>query len=156
MPLSENDDMVQAPHRADEPHGKGVLPGAVRGRDDFADPHALETTRSRSWPARPRRDDQFCPAEAASPFACDGGLLVQGEVLKSELAVTGEEEGEESKHAEQERDHRAGILSGLAPTDQPLGCRPESWRGTGLDRPPTQQGLGQACVFASPGERTRQ
>jgi hypothetical protein len=30
---------------------------------------------------------------------------VQGEVLKSELAVTGEEEGEESKHAE------AGILA---------------------------------------------
>src|SRR5438132_809576 len=66
-----------------------------------------------------------------TPSLVDGELLVQGEVLESELAVAGEEEGQESKHAEQERDHRAGILSGSAPTDQPLGCRPEFWRGTG-------------------------
>jgi hypothetical protein len=49
-------------------------------------------------------------------------LLVQGEVLESELAVAGEKEGEESKQAEQEDDHRAGIFSGPAPPDQSLGA----------------------------------
>ena len=52
-----------------------------------------------------------------TPSLVDGELLLQGEVLESELAVAGEEEGQESKHAEQERDHRAGILSGSEATD---------------------------------------
>jgi hypothetical protein len=42
----------------------------------------------------------------------DGELLVQGQVLEGELAVATDEEGEEPKQVEQERDHRAGILSG--------------------------------------------
>ncbi len=43
MPLAENDDMVQAlaAHRADEALREGILPRAVRGREDFLDPHAL-------------------------------------------------------------------------------------------------------------------
>ena len=49
-----------------------------------------------------------------------GELLSQGKVLDRELAVAAEEEGEESKQVEQESDHRAGIVSGSGPTDQPL------------------------------------
>src|SRR2546426_7946898 len=49
-------------------------------------------------------------------------LLPQGKVLDSELAVAAEEEREESKHVEQEGDHRAEILSGSAPTDQRLAA----------------------------------
>ena len=54
----------------------------------------------------------------------DGQLLPQGEVLEGELAVAAEQELEESKQVEQEKDHRAGIVSGSEPTDQPLagGC----------------------------------
>src|SRR3989454_4106736 len=49
-------------------------------------------------------------------------LLPQGKVLDSELAVAAEEEREQSKHVEQEGDHRAEILSGSAPTDQRLAA----------------------------------
>jgi hypothetical protein len=43
MPFAENNEMVQAlaSHRADKPLGKRVLPGAVRRREDFFDPHTL-------------------------------------------------------------------------------------------------------------------
>jgi hypothetical protein len=42
--LAENDDMVQAlaPDRADQSLREGVLPRAVRRRQDFTDGHALE------------------------------------------------------------------------------------------------------------------
>ncbi len=52
-----------------------------------------------------------------------GELLPQGKVLDRELAVAAEEEGEESKQLEQESDHRAGIVSGSGPADQPLARR---------------------------------
>ena len=66
-------------------------------------------------------------------------LLPQGKVFDSELAVAAEEEREESKHVEQEGDHRAEILSGSAPIDQRLAAgrgfgeghlarRPKFWR----------------------------
>jgi len=45
--------------------------------------------------------------------------VAQGQVLEGELAVAAEQEGEESK-VEQEGNHRAGIVSGSEPTDQPL------------------------------------
>src|SRR2546425_9601910 len=43
VPLAEDDDMVQAlaTHGADEALREGILPRAVRGREDFFDPHAL-------------------------------------------------------------------------------------------------------------------
>src|SRR5260370_36461685 len=43
VPLAENDDMVQAlaAHRAEEALREGILPRAVRGREDFLEPHAL-------------------------------------------------------------------------------------------------------------------
>ena len=47
---------------------------------------------------------------------------MQGEVFEGELAVAAEQEGEESKQVEQEKDHRAGIVSGSEPTDQPLAA----------------------------------
>ena len=51
----------------------------------------------------------------------DGELVAQGQVLEGELAVAAEEEGEEPKQVEQESDHRAEIVSGSGPPDQPLG-----------------------------------
>src|SRR3989442_14951600 len=49
MPLGENDDVVQAlaSHRTNEPLGERVLPRAVRGRDDFTDPHPLDALAKR-------------------------------------------------------------------------------------------------------------
>jgi hypothetical protein len=49
MALGDNDDVVQAlaSHRANEPLGERVLPGAVRGRDDFTDPHPLDALAKR-------------------------------------------------------------------------------------------------------------
>ena len=43
MALAENDDMIQAlaPDRIDQALGERILPGAVRRREDFLDPHAL-------------------------------------------------------------------------------------------------------------------
>src|SRR5262249_50100416 len=45
MPFAENDDMLQAlaAHRADEPLDERVLPGAVRRREDFTDPHRFHS-----------------------------------------------------------------------------------------------------------------
>ena len=60
-----------------------------------------------------------------------GELVAQGEVLEGELAVAAAEEGEETKHVEQEGDHGARILSGSEPTDQPLALGWKFWRGTG-------------------------
>ena len=44
VPFAEDDDVIQtlAPDGADEPLREGVLPGAVRRRQDFTDAHALE------------------------------------------------------------------------------------------------------------------
>src|SRR5438132_8837891 len=49
MSLGENNVIVQAlaPHRANYPLGEGILPGTVRGRDDFTDPHALDALTKR-------------------------------------------------------------------------------------------------------------
>jgi hypothetical protein len=47
--------------------------------------------------------------------------LAQGEVSEGELPVAAAEEREESKHVEQEGDHRTEILSGSDLTDQRLG-----------------------------------
>jgi hypothetical protein len=45
--------------------------------------------------------------------------------------VAAEEEGQKAKQMEENSDHRAAILAGSGPTDQPLVARPEYWRGTG-------------------------
>jgi hypothetical protein len=57
--------------------------------------------------------------------------------------VAATEEGEESKQVQQEGDHRARILSGSEPTDQPLGRRTEFWRRTG---PSARPGRGEASA----------
>jgi hypothetical protein len=44
--------------------------------------------------------------------------------------VAAEEEGQYPKQVEQERDHRAEIVAGSEPRDQPLGRRMEFWRRT--------------------------
>src|SRR2546426_12165326 len=62
----------------------------------------------------------------------DGELVAQGEILESELAVAAAQEGEEANEVEQDGDHRARILSGSEPTDQPLARRTQFWRRTGL------------------------
>jgi hypothetical protein len=45
VPFAKDDDMIEtlAPDRADEPLREGVLPRAVRCREDFLDPHALHS-----------------------------------------------------------------------------------------------------------------
>ena len=45
MTLIEDDDVVQAfsADRADQAFGEGILPGAVRRREGFVDPHALHS-----------------------------------------------------------------------------------------------------------------
>src|SRR5437016_1685531 len=48
------------------------------------------------------------------------------------MAVSAAEEGKQSKQAEQEGDHRAGIFSGSALPDQSLWRRTEFWRRTGI------------------------
>jgi len=48
--------------------------------------------------------------------------MAQGQVLQGDMAVSAAEEGKQSKQAEQESNHRAGIFSGSAPPDQSLGA----------------------------------
>jgi hypothetical protein len=45
VPFAKDEDMIQtlAPDRADESLREGVLPRAVRRRQDFRDPHALHS-----------------------------------------------------------------------------------------------------------------
>src|SRR6266850_5853715 len=44
VPFAKVEDVIQtlAPDRADEPLREGILPGAVRRREDFTDAHALQ------------------------------------------------------------------------------------------------------------------
>jgi len=62
----------------------------------------------------------------------DGELVAQGEILESELPVAAAQEGEEPNEVEQDGDHRARILSRSELADQPLACRTEFWRRTGV------------------------
>ena len=78
--------------------------------------------------------------------------MAQGQVLEGELAVAAEEEGEKPKQVEQESDHRAEIVSGPGPPDQPLGRRMRFWRWTGRGVKPV---LG-AMVDADPVAHWRQ
>ena len=57
VPFAKDDDMIEtlAPDRADEPLREGVLPRAVRCREDFLDPHALHTLPD-DVAVDPRRD----------------------------------------------------------------------------------------------------
>ncbi len=50
--------------------------------------------------------------------------------------MAAEEEGEEPKQVEQESDHRAEIVAGSEPTDQPLDRRARFWRRTGYSKGP--------------------
>src|SRR6059036_111293 len=80
-------------------------------------------------PARPH-PRQRAPEEAVAPAhlrpshrpLVDGELVAQGQVLQGDMAVSAAEEGKQSKQAEQEGDHRAGIFSGSTPPDQSLGA----------------------------------
>ncbi len=49
VPLAEHKDMVQAfpPHGANEPFHEGILPRTLGGREDFANPHALDAAAER-------------------------------------------------------------------------------------------------------------
>jgi hypothetical protein len=60
-----------------------------------------------------------------------GDLVIQGEVLEGELAVAAAEKGEDPKQAQKESDHRAWIVAGSQPTDQPFTGRPRFCRRTG-------------------------
>jgi hypothetical protein len=60
--------------------------------------------------------------------------VAQGQVLEGQLAMTAEQEGEEPKQVEQESNHRAEIVAGSGPTDQPLGQRTGFWRRTPFDQ----------------------
>jgi hypothetical protein len=53
--------------------------------------------------------------------------------FSSTEAVAAEEEGEYPKLVEQERDHRAEIVAGSEPTDQPLARRPGFGEGQARD-----------------------
>ena len=81
-------------------------------------------------PPPPRPDPgESDPEEAISPAKrgpgrrslVHGELVAQGEILQGELAMTAAEEREESKHVEQEGDHRTESLSRSGPRDQRLG-----------------------------------
>ena len=87
---------------------------------------------------RPGQRDPEEPIAAAQfrsvhRFFVDGELVAQRKVLQGDLAVAAEEEGEEPKQVEQESDHRAEIVAGSEPTDQPLDRRARFWRRTGAD-----------------------
>jgi hypothetical protein len=66
----------------------------------------------------------------------DAELLAQGQVLEGELAMAAEEEREEPEQVEQKCEHRAEIVAGSEPTDQPLAGRTRYWRRTGSRRSP--------------------
>jgi len=56
--------------------------------------------------------------------------VAQGEVLQGRLTVAGAENGEGPKQVEQQSNHRAEMVAGPGPTDQPLGRRMGLWRST--------------------------
>jgi len=94
----------------------------------------------------PRQGD---PEESVAPahlwpghrLLVDGELVAQGQVLEGHMAMSAAEDGKQSKQAEQEGDHRAGIFSGSAPPDQSLDAGRSFGEGqrfvvVGLDVPP--------------------
>jgi hypothetical protein len=86
-------------------------------------------------PGQPNPEETISPAKLGSGrrSLVHGELLAEGEVLEGELALAAAEEREEAKQVEQRGDHGNEILSGSAPTDQPLVRRTEFWRRTGCD-----------------------
>src|SRR2546425_11904554 len=92
-------------------------------------------------------------ADSRSPTApCQEGPsrpIFTFKVLDGELPVAAAEEGEESKHVEQDADHGTAIVPGSEPEDQRLVCRSWFWRRTGrkMFSIPHSQG-GQPCPQA--------
>jgi hypothetical protein len=70
---------------------------------------APAANRSRFWPGRPEQAVSRAELWAGHRSFVDGELLAQGQVLRGELAVAAEEEGEESEQVEQEGDHEPGF-----------------------------------------------
>jgi hypothetical protein len=121
MPLAKNDDMVQAlaSHRADEPLGEGVLPGTVRRREDFLDPHAFtlgaESVRRRLGHGRRDRTGGVVREGVhdllGSPVC--GGVLGHVEVDDAPAMVSEHDENEE--HAHTRSGHREEIEGDQVP-----------------------------------------
>src|SRR5207245_4689973 len=80
--------------------------------------------------------------------------MAQGQVLQGDMAVSAAEEGKQSKQAEQESNHRAGIFSGSAPPDQSLGVGRSFGEGQDVERALTARRLvhdhRNQCQRASP------
>src|SRR2546425_9870664 len=94
-------------------------------------------------------------ADSRSPTApCQEGPsrpIFTFKVLDGELPVAAAEEGEESKHLEQDADHGTAIVPGSEPEDQRLVCRTGFWRRTAGDgRPFTMNGWARSASEAPP------
>ena len=67
--------------------------------------------------------------------------------------MAADEERQEPKQVEQESDHRAEIVAGSEPTDQPLNRRARFWRRTGSNA--HSSAVGRAAVFPAIVQNTR-
>src|SRR5438445_3592083 len=92
-------------------HRRTVL-GDTMTRACLQPAHTLDSATQKVGPAYLRPGHRFL---------VDSELVAQGQVLQGDMAVSAAEEGKQSKQAEQERNHRAGIFSGSALPDQSLG-----------------------------------
>src|SRR5439155_16298219 len=113
------------------PERRRVRPMALRHRGRSLPPQPWGVHETGSTPPDPEEAIRRAQLGPCRGSLVHGELVAQGEVLEGELAVAAAEEGEETKHVEQEGDHGARILSGSEPTDQPLALARKFWRGTG-------------------------
>jgi hypothetical protein len=89
---------------------------------DFWKLHDRSSAGPDSGQADPDQTIHRAKLRARQRSLVDGKLLAKGEVLKGELTVTAEEEGEEPEQLEQEGDHRAAIVAGPGPADNHLAA----------------------------------
>jgi CRP-like cAMP-binding protein len=133
---------------------RALISALMRGRPPVERPESLGPILAEATPLPPQdgvggNDDEGLPPPGPDPgqpdpekavrwtklrpgrrSLVDGELVAQSQVLDGELALTAEQEGEEPEQVEQESDHRAEIVAGSGPTDQPLGQRTGFWRRT--------------------------
>src|SRR5439155_3370044 len=119
--MGRAESLVQCSQKRRRCHRRTVL-GDTMTRACLQPAHTLDSATQKVGPAHLRPGHR--------PLV-DSELVAQGQVLQGDMAVSAAEEGKQSKQAEQESNHRAGIFSGSAPPDQSLGRRTEFWRRTG-------------------------
>jgi hypothetical protein len=146
VPFSEDEHVTQtlAPDRTDETLGERILPGAVRRREDFLDPHALHSvpkllTIGLVTVAQEIERRRVVRERVHDLLSRPGGGGMLGEVEMDDPPAVVSEHDEDEENAEASRGHGEEV------------DRYQVWDMVSEERPPGLRGLG-APLRHEPGD----